>query len=87
MHWLVEGAQATDSLFFHFSGHGGQTKDIDGDEEDALDEGTKHCIQMFHRLRIFPVIYPLDFERKGHIVDDVRHYPWLASGYHSYKKH
>jgi len=45
------------SLFFHFSGHGGQTKDLDGDEEDGFDE----------------VIYPLDFETNGHIVDDEMH--------------
>ncbi len=29
-HWLVKGARPNDSLFFHFSGHGGQTKDLDG---------------------------------------------------------
>ena len=37
------------------SGHGGQTKDLDGDEADGYDE----------------VIYPVDFEYAGHIVDDV----------------
>ncbi|KAJ1306518.1 hypothetical protein OPQ81_007520 [Rhizoctonia solani] len=57
MRWLVEDAQPTDSLFFHFSGHGGQTKDLDGDEADGFDE----------------VIYPLDFEYAGHIVDDEMH--------------
>ncbi|CAE6398707.1 unnamed protein product [Rhizoctonia solani] len=57
MHWLVEDAQPTDSLFFHFSGHGGQTKDLDGDEADGFDE----------------VIYPLDYENVGHIVDDDMH--------------
>ncbi|CAE7100703.1 unnamed protein product [Rhizoctonia solani] len=54
MRWLVEGAQPTDSFFFHFSGHGGQTKDLDGDEADGFDE----------------VIYPADFREMGHIVDD-----------------
>ncbi|CAE6377382.1 unnamed protein product [Rhizoctonia solani] len=39
MHWLVKDAQPTDALFFHFSGHGGQTKDLDGDEADGFDEG------------------------------------------------
>ncbi|KII89041.1 hypothetical protein PLICRDRAFT_124266 [Plicaturopsis crispa FD-325 SS-3] len=57
MQWLVRGAQPNDSLFFHYSGHGGQTKDIDGDEDDGYDE----------------VIYPLDFEANGHIVDDMMH--------------
>ena len=29
--WLVEGAQSGDSLFFHYSGHGGQeVRDADG---------------------------------------------------------
>lgn len=54
MQWLVRGAQPNDSLWFHYSGHGGQTKDRDGDEEDGHDE----------------VIYPLDHEVAGHIVDD-----------------
>lgn len=55
MHWLVQGAQPHDSLFFHYSGHGGQVKDTDGDEVDGFDE----------------VIFPLDFKRAGHIVDDL----------------
>lgn len=62
MHWLVSGAQPNDSLFFHFSGHGGQTEDLDGDEEDGLDE----------------TIYPVDFKKAGHIVDDV----WLSFRLH-----
>ncbi|KAI0714343.1 peptidase C14, caspase domain-containing protein [Cerioporus squamosus] len=57
MRWLVNGAQPNDSLFFHYSGHGGQTKDLDGDEADGYDE----------------VIYPVDFEYAGHIVDDMMH--------------
>lgn len=57
MHWLVKDARPNDSLFFHYSGHGGQTPDLDGDEEDGYDE----------------VIYPVDFRSKGHIVDDEMH--------------
>ncbi|OJA20138.1 hypothetical protein AZE42_09303 [Rhizopogon vesiculosus] len=57
MEWLVRDARPNDSLFFHYSGHGGQTKDLDGDEEDGYDE----------------VIYPVDFKQNGHIVDDVMH--------------
>lgn len=57
MHWLVKGAQPNDSLFFHYSGHGGQTKDLDGDEPDGFDE----------------VIYPVDFRHHGHITDDEMH--------------
>jgi uncharacterized caspase-like protein len=57
MRWLVHGAKAHDALFFHYSGHGGQTKDLDGDEIDGLDE----------------VIFPLDHASAGHIVDDDLH--------------
>ena len=76
MRWLVKDAHQHDSLFFHCmlhlsgtltadclsyplvdSGHGGQTKDLDGDEADGYDE----------------VIYPVDFNENGHIVDDDLH--------------
>jgi hypothetical protein len=57
MQGLVQGAQPNDSLFLHYSGHGGQTQDLDGDEEDGSDE----------------VIYPVDFEVNSHIVDDEMH--------------
>lgn len=39
------------------TGHGGQTEDLDGDEDDGYDE----------------VIYPVDFRANGHIVDDDMH--------------
>ncbi|KAI0121652.1 caspase domain-containing protein [Xylariales sp. AK1849] len=57
MHWLVKDTRPNDSLFFHYSGHGGQTKDLDGDEPDGYDE----------------VIYPVDFRSVGHITDDEMH--------------
>lgn len=57
MHWLVKDAKPNDSLFFHYSGHGGQTKDHDGDENDGYDE----------------TIYPVDFRYSGHILDDDMH--------------
>jgi hypothetical protein len=38
MHWLVSGAAPGDSFFFHYSGHGGNKKDTDGDEADGYDE-------------------------------------------------
>lgn len=62
MHWLVKDARPNDSLFFHYSGHGGQTKDLDGDEDDGYDE----------------VIYPVDFRTAGHIVDDEMHRVMVA---------
>lgn len=59
MQWLVAGAQPGDNLFLHYSGHGGRTEDLDGDEEDGYDE----CI------------YPVDFQQTqpGHIIDDIIH--------------
>ncbi|KAF9577630.1 Ca(2+)-dependent cysteine protease, partial [Lunasporangiospora selenospora] len=44
-------------FFFHFSGHGGQTADKDGDEDDGYDE----------------TIYPVDHQTAGTIVDDTLH--------------
>ncbi|KAJ3127743.1 Ca(2+)-dependent cysteine protease [Nowakowskiella sp. JEL0407] len=52
--WLVQGARPGDSLFFHFSGHGSQQKDHDGDEDDGYDE----------------TICPLDYQTAGMITDD-----------------
>jgi len=55
MKWLVQGAQPNDSLFFHYSGHGGTAKDSQNDEIDGFDE----------------TILPLDYNTSGQIVDDV----------------
>lgn len=30
MRWLVQDAKLNDALFFHYSGHGGRTKDVSG---------------------------------------------------------
>ncbi|EED19678.1 metacaspase CasB [Talaromyces stipitatus ATCC 10500] len=57
MYWLVKDAMPNDSLFIHFSGHGGRTPDLDGDEDDGFDD----------------VIYPVDYKSAGHIVDDEMH--------------
>ncbi|KIP05261.1 hypothetical protein PHLGIDRAFT_36523 [Phlebiopsis gigantea 11061_1 CR5-6] len=57
MHWLVKDAHRHDSLFFHYSGHGSQVKDLDGDEVDGFDE----------------VILPVDFRKSGIITDDLMH--------------
>lgn len=50
----MHGCQAGDSLVFHYSGHGGQKKDENGDEVDGFDE----------------TILPLDYEQEGIILDD-----------------
>lgn len=47
----------SNSTKYGYIGHGGQTKDLDGDEDDGNDE----------------VIYPVDFRSAGHIVDDEMH--------------
>ncbi|PUZ40841.1 hypothetical protein GQ55_9G455100 [Panicum hallii var. hallii] len=56
LRWLVDGATAGDSLVFHFSGHGVQKLDNNGDEADGYDEA----------------LCPVDFEdpRGGVILDD-----------------
>lgn len=38
MHLHVYSLKAGDSLFFHYSGHGGQQKDTNGDEESGMDD-------------------------------------------------
>lgn len=43
-----------DTVYFHFSGHGTQQADFNGDEKDGMDEG----------------ICPSDFDRSGIITDD-----------------
>mmetsp|Transcript_48974 Transcript_48974/g.116463 ORF Transcript_48974/g.116463 Transcript_48974/m.116463 type:complete len:471 (+) Transcript_48974:84-1496(+) len=54
LRWLAQGAQAGDSLIFHFSGHGAQQRDPEGLEEDGMNE----------------TILPVDFQRAGMITDD-----------------
>jgi hypothetical protein len=61
--WLVEGAKSGDSLFFHYSGHGGAQKDTDDDEVDNQDE----------------TLIPVDYEKSGVIVDDDLHRMLVAS--------
>lgn len=55
MQWLVGNAQPGDTLFFHYSGHGGQSVDQDGDEASGYDD----------------TILPADFKTAGEIIDDV----------------
>ncbi|KMZ57843.1 Metacaspase 9 [Zostera marina] len=54
MHWLIQGCQPGDSLFFHYSGHGSRQRNYSGDEVDGYDE----------------TLCPLDFQAQGMIVDD-----------------
>lgn len=54
MKWLAQDAKPGDQLFFHYSGHGSQVRDTDGDEQDGKDE----------------VLCPSDYSRRGFITDD-----------------
>lgn len=55
--WLVEGAKSGDSLFLHYSGHGGSQADDDSDDTDGKDE----------------TLIPVDYEQNGVIVDEDLH--------------
>lgn len=57
MHRLASYSRAGDSMFFYFSGHGGQVRDLDGDEVDGYDE----------------FICPVDYQQSGVINDDEIH--------------
>eukprot|EP00759_Apiculatamorpha_spiralis_P002153 PhF_6_TR10801/c1_g1_i3/m.17386 len=52
--WLVAGAKPGDTLFLHYSGHGSQMKDNNGDEADGQDE----------------TLVPVDYSSNGMIRDD-----------------
>ena len=53
--WLTDGAASGDSLFMHYSGHGGSVKDKNSDEKDGKDE----------------TLIPVDYKTAGQITDDV----------------
>ncbi|KAI3445739.1 hypothetical protein Pfo_002404 [Paulownia fortunei] len=54
LQWLVQGCQSGDSLVFHYSGHGSQQPDFNGDEVDGYDE----------------MLWPVDHQSEGKILDD-----------------
>ncbi len=55
MDWLV--SEPGTCCFLHYSGHGGQVKDPDGDRDSGFDD----------------TIVPVDFERAGQITSDTLH--------------
>jgi hypothetical protein len=57
MTWLSGSARPGDSLFFSYSGHGGQTEDVDGDKEGGMDD----------------TIFPMDYKSAGCITDNEIH--------------
>ena len=52
--WVVNESQAGDTVWIHYSGHGGREYDEDGDEDDGYDE----------------TLIPVDFQRSSQIRDD-----------------
>eukprot|EP01006_Ploeotia_vitrea_P026538 TRINITY_DN59508_c0_g2_i1.p1 TRINITY_DN59508_c0_g2~~TRINITY_DN59508_c0_g2_i1.p1 ORF type:complete len:662 (-),score=147.24 TRINITY_DN59508_c0_g2_i1:66-1970(-) len=64
MQWVVSGAQPGDDLFVHYSGHGAQIRDDDGEEDDRKDE----------------VLVPLDYNSGGGMIRDDDIYQMLVSG-------
>ncbi len=66
-HVLLNSIQSGDIAFFHFSGHGQQLVDIDGDELDGLDET---LVPYDASIHFDPKVY----EGENHITDDqLRH--------------
>jgi len=55
--WLITYNNPGDSLFLHYSGHGGQVRDPDGDRASGFDD----------------TICPVDFEHNGQIDSDTLH--------------
>ena len=55
MQWLVRDAQPHDSLFFHYSGHGGQSVNWASEQDDIYEE----------------TIYPVDFKEAGTLINYV----------------
>ena len=47
--WVVNESRPGDTVWIHYSGHGGRVPDDDGDEDDGYDE----------------TLIPIDFQRKG----------------------
>lgn len=52
---VVRESAKGDTVFLHYSGHGGRKEDLNGDEDDGFDE----------------TLIPVDFQSAGQIVDDV----------------
>ncbi len=61
--WLTAGAAPGDTLVFHFSGHGSNVRDQNGDENDGRDEIT--CL------------YDMDFDNPNTYILDDEWYEWV----------
>lgn len=59
------------------SGHGGQAKDLDGDEDDGYGElvtPSVVCDNSLISLFTDETIYPVDFKTAGQMIDDEMHH-------------
>lgn len=54
LEWLIADAMPGDVIYFHYSGHGSQMRDLNGDEADGLDE----------------IICPVDLNWKDKVIKD-----------------
>jgi len=54
MDWITRVSEPGDTVWFHYSGHGGRLEDDNGDEEDGYDE----------------TLCPIDYAHAGQIRDD-----------------
>jgi hypothetical protein len=73
--WLVSDVARGDALFFHFSGHGSQVEDLNGFEEDGMNETILPCMYMYlycimssRSIRLTLLL--ADFNESGQISDD-----------------
>ena len=74
--WLVQGAKAGDHLVLHYSGHGGQVVDQNGDEADGYD-GIAPLLMTLTESAAEGLI-PCDYATAGYVIDD-----WYAEPYYS----
>lgn len=66
--WLIAGTEPGDRVFVYFSGHGLQTRDVDGDEaSDAYNDGLDEAIATYETR---PVPTGGRYEFTGIILDD-----------------
>ena len=61
--WLIEGVTPEDRVLFHFSGHGSQIPDLDGDEGDGVDEVLMTYDAGFERQRLVRTFEDDEFGR------------------------
>lgn len=72
--WLVSNNGPGDSLFLHYSGHGGQVKDPDGDRESGYDDTICPGSSLSFRTRPpLTLPDPVDFQKNGQISSDTLH--------------